>query len=224
MAPRTPRPLLLGRTRLGVGVALALLVTGCSAPATPELPAPWSDPLAVSSAPLAVSPAPLAVSPAPLAVSSTEVLAESEPTRIRIPGIDVDSDLIDLGLQADGTMEVPADGSVAGWYTGAPTPGELGPAVIAAHVDWKGEPGVFVELGDLTPGEDVRIERADGVTAVFRVSRVERYAKDRFPTDVVYGDIDHAGLRLITCGGDFDRGALSYVDNVVVYAGLVGSA
>ena len=217
MAPRTPRPLLLGRTRLGVGVALALLVTGCSAPATPELPAPWSDPLAVSSAPLAVS-------PAPLAVSSTEVLAESEPTRIRIPGIDVDSDLIDLGLQADGTMEVPADGSVAGWYTGAPTPGELGPAVIAAHVDWKGEPGVFVELGDLTPGEDVRIERADGVTAVFRVSRVERYAKDRFPTDVVYGDIDHAGLRLITCGGDFDRGALSYVDNVVVYAGLVGSA
>jgi len=157
-------------------------------------------------------------------VSSTEVLAESEPTRIRIPGIDVDSDLIDLGLQADGTMEVPADGSVAGWYTGAPTPGELGPAVIAAHVDWKGEPGVFVDLGDLTPGEDVRIERADGVTAVFRVSRVERYAKDRFPTDVVYGDIDHAGLRLITCGGDFDHGALSYVDNVVVYAGLVGPA
>jgi hypothetical protein len=162
--------------------------------------------------------------PAPASVIATAPLAAAAPVRLRIPAIDVDSALIRLGLQPDGTLQVPADGSVAGWFTGAPTPGERGPAVLAAHVDWNHAPGVFFDLRDLEPGDEVAVDRADGRTARFVVLGVEQYPKDAFPTERVYGDIDHAGLRLITCGGEFDRVARSYRDNVVVYAGLVGSS
>jgi sortase (surface protein transpeptidase) len=134
----------------------------------------------------------------------------------------VDTGLIDLGLQPDGTMEVPADGSTAGWYVHSPTPGERGPAVLAAHVDWQGDKGVFYDLRRTEPGDLIRVLRADGSTAAFTVQRVERYPKDDFPTEKVYGDVDSAQLRLITCGGEFDSAARSYRDNVVVYAVLSG--
>lgn len=150
------------------------------------------------------------------------VLAESRPVRVQIPAVGVDSDLIDLGLQDDGALEVPPTGFPAGWFTGAPTPGELGPAVIAGHVDWGGSPGVFADLRDVIVGDEVTVARADGSTAVFRVSEVGQYAKDAFPTAAVYGDLDHAGLRVITCGGEFDPHAQSYLDNTVVFADLVG--
>jgi LPXTG-site transpeptidase (sortase) family protein len=156
-------------------------------------------------------------------VTTTPPLATARPVRIRIPAIEVDSALVDLGLTADGTLQVPADGTAAGWFTGSPAPGQLGPAVIAAHVDWNHAPGVFNHLRDLERGDEVDVDRHDGTTARFEVLGVEQYRKDAFPTERVYGDIDHAGLRLITCGGDFDRAARSYRDNVVVYAGLVGS-
>ncbi len=145
-------------------------------------------------------------------------MGAATPVRLQVPAIGVDSDLMELGLLADGTLQVPPTGFPAGWYTGAPTPGELGPAIIAGHVDWGGEPGVFFDLGKLTPGDDIAVARDDGSTAQFRVDRVERFPKDAFPTALVYGDLDHAGLRLITCGGDFDRQAGSYKDNIVVFA------
>lgn len=154
-------------------------------------------------------------SPAPLGAA---VLPKSLPVRVQVPTIGVDSSLLDLGLQSDGTLEVPPDGASAGWYTEAPTPGELGPAIIAGHVDWNGKPGVFYDLRNVRPGDEVEVTREDGVIAVFRVSRVEQFPKGAFPTDVVYGDINHAGLRLITCGGSFDRQARSYQDNIVVFA------
>ena len=144
------------------------------------------------------------------------------PVGLRIPSIGVDSELVNLGLQADGSLEVPPSGFPAGWYTGAPTPGELGPAIIAGHVDWGGQPGVFVDLRDLAPGDEIEVSRQDGSTAHFRITRVERFDKDDFPTHAVYGDLDHAGLRLITCDGDFDDQARSYRDNLVVFAELVG--
>jgi sortase (surface protein transpeptidase) len=151
------------------------------------------------------------------------VLAASPPLRLQVPAIDVDSAVQDLGLDDEGAMEVPDGGFPAGWYTGSPTPGSIGPAVLAGHVDWAGAPGVFAGLHRLQPGDEVQVTRADGTTAVFRVSRVERVAKDAFPTEAVYGDLDHAGLRLITCGGTFDRLAGHYRDNVVVYAELSGT-
>lgn len=142
------------------------------------------------------------------------------PVRVQIPAIGVDSDLMDLGLEPDGTLEVPPTGFPAGWYTGAPTPGELGPAIIAGHVDWRG-PGVFHDLHRLSPDDQVTVSRADGSAAVFRVTSVEQYPKDAFPTDEVYGDIDHAGLRLITCGGVLNRQTGSHDDNIVVFAELI---
>jgi hypothetical protein len=150
-------------------------------------------------------------------------MAASTPVRIRIPAIGVDSGLMALGLQSDGSLEVPPEGFPAGWYTEAPTPGELGPAIIAGHVDWNGSPGVFFALRDLARGAEVTVAREDGRTALFRVTSVEQFPKGAFPTDAVYADIDHAGLRLITCGGHFDRQARSYSDNIVVFAALISS-
>ncbi|MCC5947996.1 MAG: class F sortase [Nitriliruptoraceae bacterium] len=148
------------------------------------------------------------------------VMAPSTPTRLQVPAAGVDTTLMALGIQDDGRLEVPPGGFPAGWFTGSPTPGERGPAIIAGHVDWAGQPGVFFEIRDLAPGDDIAITRRDGTTAHFRVTRVERFAKDAFPTEEVYGDLDHAGLRLITCGGAFDRQARSYEDNIVVFAVL----
>ena len=148
-------------------------------------------------------------------------MARSAPVRLQVPSIGVDSSLMELGLNRDGTMQVPPTGFPAGWYTGSPSPGELGPAILAGHVDWARSPGVFFDLRRVAPGDEVHVSRQDGTTAVFRVTRVEAFAKDEFPTATVYGDIDHSGLRLITCGGVFDRKARSYVDNLVVFAELV---
>ena len=151
------------------------------------------------------------------------VLTRSRPVRLRIPAIGVDTGIMDLGLLADGSLQVPPKGFPAGWYTGAPTPGERGPAVLAGHVDWAGRAGVFYDLRHLRPRDEVQITRADGSVAIFRVTRLAQYAKAAFPTGLVYGNLDHAGLRLITCGGSFDRSARSYRDNLVAFADLVGS-
>lgn len=145
------------------------------------------------------------------------------PTMIDIPSIDVHSSLIGLGLDAGGAMEVPAEGFPAGWYTGAPTPGEMGPAIIAGHVDWAGAPGVFYELRNVQPGAAIAVTREDGGIARFEVTDVKAFPKDEFPTDLVYGTLDYAGLRLVTCGGAFNENADSYDDNIVVFAKLVGT-
>jgi hypothetical protein len=147
-------------------------------------------------------------------------LARSTPVRLRIAAIGVDSGLMDLGLRADGSLEVPPSGFPAGWYTGGPTPGELGPAIIAGHIDWNG-PGVFYDLHNLKPGDQVTVTRADGSQPAFRVTRVAQFPKDQFPTKLVYGNIDHAGLRLITCGGSFNSQSGHYEDNIVAFADLI---
>jgi Sortase domain len=175
----------------------------------------------VDQPPLSV-PAPGA--PAPAGGSVAAPLLRSEPVRIEIPVLGVSSELMDLGLNRDGTMEVPPGAYPAGWFTGAPTPGERGPAIIAGHVNWSGHAGVFAKLHELEPGDQVAVVRHDGSTVLFRVDQVNRYPKHLFPTQAVYGNLGYSGLRLITCGGDFDRTAHSYVDNIVVYASMVGSA
>jgi hypothetical protein len=152
------------------------------------------------------------------------VMPRSEPTRLDIPAIGVHSALLQLGLNPDGTVEVPplARDSRAGWYRHSPTPGQLGPAVILGHVDSAAYgPGVFFRLSALHPGSVVDVTRADGRVARFHVERVAEYSKAEFPTDAVYGNTDHAALRLITCGGTFDRSTGSYRDNVVALASLV---
>jgi sortase (surface protein transpeptidase) len=131
------------------------------------------------------------------------------------------STLVHLGVE-DGAMQVPANPARAGWYKLGPTPGELGPAVIAGHVTWNG-PAVFFRLGSIRRGDKIEVTRRDGVTAVFAVTDVRRFPKVRFPTRVVFGTIDYAGLRLITCGGTYDSSAHRYLDNIVVFARLVAA-
>ncbi|GAA4933420.1 class F sortase [Streptomyces coeruleoprunus] len=150
-------------------------------------------------------------------------LARAAPREISIPSIAVSSTLEDLGQQKDGTMETPRDPDKAGWYVPGPAPGSRGPAVIAGHVSWNGAPSVFHRLSSLKPGDRIDVAREDGSTAEFTVDRVGQYAKNRFPTVEVYKNIDHAGLRLITCGGRYDPSKRYYADNVVVFARLTGS-
>ncbi|WP_233160758.1 class F sortase [Actinophytocola xanthii] len=157
----------------------------------------------------------------PRALTTGPLMDSATPVEITIPAMDVSSPLVDLGLQNDGAMEVPLNGQNAGWYTGAPTPGALGPAIIAGHVDWDGQPGVFYRLDTLRPGDQIQVRRTDDSTATFAVTSVQQYPKNAFPTNKVYGAIDHAGLRLITCGGEFDSSHSSYRDNIVAYAKLV---
>ena len=143
------------------------------------------------------------------------------PVRVVVPAIGVDSPLMRLGLNADGTMQVPPTAFPAGWYTGSPTPGERGPAVLAGHVDLNYKHAVFHDLAALRPGDTVTVVRADASIATFRVTLVRAYPKDAFPTAAVYADTADPELRLITCGGDFDRATGHYVDNTVVFAVMV---
>ncbi len=160
------------------------------------------------------------------AVATGPLLAASTPTHLEIPAIGVSSSLLQLGLNPDHTVQVPplAKDSKAGWYTGSPTPGKLGPSLILGHVDSaEYGPGVFFKLGALHQGDTVDVTRADSTVAVFRVDRVASFPKDNFPTLEVYGNTDNAQLRLITCGGKFDFSARSYESNIVVFASLVSS-
>lgn len=155
------------------------------------------------------------------------VLARSVPTRLSIPAIGInDARLAAYGTDSQGAIDVPPStpGVPPGWYTGSPTPGQLGPSVIVGHTDeLKDAQSVFFRLGELRPGDQVEVTLTNGTVAVFRVDSLEEYPKASFPTAQVYGNINHAGLRLISCIGKFDRATGHYLDNIVVYAHLTGS-
>lgn len=141
----------------------------------------------------------------------------AEPVRIWIPSIDVDAGVVRVGLQNDGAMETPDLGR-AGWYTEGPKPGEEGPSVVIAHVDSKAGPDVFYRLRELRPGAEIHIERSDGSTATWVSERSEQTDKDELPVESIWNPTDEPVLRLVTCGGAFDRSVGHYTDNVIVYA------
>jgi sortase (surface protein transpeptidase) len=223
-----------GSVRAPVAAALAvagvaLVATGLAVPPAPTATPPARTHQQIDATPtvtLAPSPRPRPTERAAPTEADVRdrvrgpVLSESDPVSVSIPRIGVRSTLVGLGLEADGAMEVPGDPARAGWFTRGPAPGALGPAVIAGHVTWNGTPGVFYRLGKLRRGDRIVVTREDGTAAVFVVDKVARYAKARFPVRTVYGAIDHAGLRLITCGGTYDSTRYRYPDNVVVFARL----
>jgi sortase (surface protein transpeptidase) len=176
------------------------------------------------SARLAARPSPVAVPSgrAILPVSLSTVEQTPRPVWLTIPAIGVKAPIIKLGLNRNGTLQVPGSTTVVGWYTNSPPPGATGSAIIAGHVDSRSGPGVFFWLRTMRPGERIYIRRADGTLAVFTVTAVQMYAKAHFPTAAVYGPVPDAELRLITCGGTFDYARGSYLSNVVVYARLGG--
>ncbi len=152
---------------------------------------------------------------AALAAASEDV---ADPARVRIPAIRVNSKIIPLRLDGKGKLIAPKRFDVAGWHRSGPEPGEKGVAVIAAHVDSTSGPAVFYRLRELKPGHKVTVDRADGSSVTFTVYRVARYPKNGIPDRLVYASGGGAQLRLITCGGVFDRARRSYRDNIVVFA------
>ena len=141
-----------------------------------------------------------------------------------IPSIRVNADVISLGLNADRTVQVPPldQVGIAGWYRYSPAPGVVGPSVLLGHIDSaQYGKGVFFDLGLLRHGDVVKVSRADGRTAEYRIDTVEEYSKSAFPTRAVYGNTPKPTLRLVTCGGRFDPSAGSYVDNIIAFATFV---
>jgi sortase (surface protein transpeptidase) len=144
----------------------------------------------------------------------------ARPVALTIPLIGVRTKLMYLGLTSDGALQVPplSMTAVAGWYQGSPRPGAIGSAIIVGHIDSYKGPGVFFRLSTLRRGDKIYVGRADGTLVEFRVTSVQTYLKDHFPTEDVYGPTPDAELRLITCGGVFDQATGHYLSNIVVYA------
>ncbi|WP_399497860.1 class F sortase [Streptomyces sp. P17] len=162
-----------------------------------------------------------AATPKP-AKRSAAPLPRSRATRLAIDFIDVDAPVMDLRLDREGRLPAPPDDdpNLVGWYADGPSPGEQGTAVAVGHLDTATGPAVFAGLTELRRGRRVEIRRADGRTAVYTVDAVRSYEKDRFPNQTVYGARGRPELRLITCGGKYDR-RTGYSGNVVVFAHLV---
>jgi hypothetical protein len=216
-----------GRLRAPTLVLTAVLVAvlaGCSGGGgAPQADAAGPRPAPVPPTTTATTAAPRTASTLPL--RSYVRVPPSRPTKVEVPRIGISATLVQLGLSADGTMQVPAgrDYDRPGWFTGGPEPGQLGPAVIAGHVDSKSGPSIFYRLRELRAGDLVRVQRADGRTLRFVVDQVDRYPKADLPTDKVFGPVPWPALRLITCGGAFDRGSGHYIDNIVVSTRLQGA-
>jgi sortase (surface protein transpeptidase) len=139
---------------------------------------------------------------------------------VSISAVDISAKLQPLHVDANGTL-VPPDYGLAGWYAAGPEPGERGPAVIAGHLDSKVGPDKFYRLGQVRPGERIRVSLKDGTKLVFRITEMKQFSRGAFPTKRVYGDTKKPELRLITCAGDYDHAAGHYKDNLVVFADLV---
>ncbi|MFD8014682.1 class F sortase [Streptomyces sp. NPDC058955] len=187
--------------------AVLLALAGCSAGpgATPPTP-----------------PARIAETAAPAPTATSAALARSLPVRVQLPAAGVDArDILELGLNADGTVEVPSveQADRIGWYGKGVTPGETGPAVLIGHFDTARGPAVLKDVSKVRAGDEITVTREDGTAAVFRVRELEQVDKDAFPTRKVYGDTRRPELRIVTCGGELVDGHRP--DNIILYADLV---
>ena len=229
MSHRTRRARLLAAAGavLAVAAVVVLVIAVRAQRHAPQPPPSAASPVAVVPTTSHV----VTASPAPGRPTRTQairgpVLPRSLPVHLSIPAIGVESNLKQIGLTAGGEIQTPPldKDSHAYWLDVSPTPGQVGPATIIGHVDSAAYgPAVFFRLGDLRQRDTISVTRADGTVAVFEVEKVASYLKKDFPTLAVYGNTDHAALRLITCGGDFDSADHNYLSNIVVYAALVSS-
>jgi Sortase domain len=158
------------------------------------------------------------VAPVPISESTADKSSEpADPGRLVIDAIGLAADVETVGLAADETLSTPTDVANVGWFSGSSRPGDVGPAVIVGHVDSADGPAVFARLAELEVGDVVTVENGSEAALSFAVSTVTRHPKDSFPSEAVYGASPDAELRLITCGGRYDRDG-GYADNVVVFA------
>ncbi|MFK0168603.1 class F sortase [Streptomyces sp. NPDC090306] len=148
-------------------------------------------------------------------------LARSRPLKVALPAIFIEAPVIGLGLDKKGRLGAPpmSRPKLVGWNQDGPSPGEAGTSVIVGHRDTTTGPAIFLNLNALHHGDTVKVTRADRRIAVFTVDEVKKYTKDKFPNEKVYGTTKRPELRLLTCGGRFDKKS-GYSANVVVFAHL----
>jgi hypothetical protein len=202
------------RRWLALAATLVLVGSGSVAAGLRQHEHPLAGP-ATSSGSTATAPS------GPPASGTSPGVARSRPVRLRIPAIGLSVSLSELGLNHDGTVEVPTDIQQPGWFDLGPTPGQEGSAVILGHVDSHQGPAVFFRLRAMKRGERVDVRLADGVTARFVVRSVVMYSKAHFPGRLVYASHGYSGLQLVTCGGTFDSQTGHYLSNIVVFTALV---
>jgi LPXTG-site transpeptidase (sortase) family protein len=203
---------------VGAGIAVVLVAGGGIAMAA-----------ASGSAPSTVVTAPPSADPRgavghlqdPAIAAPQAARTDATASRVEIPAIGVDSTLEQLALEAGTDVLTPPTAWLsAGWYRDGTVPGDVGPAVIAGHVDSVTKPAVFARLGELRPGDQIRVTLSTGAVEIFAVDSIESAPKNAFPTELVYGPTPTAQLRLITCDGVFDSATGHYLDNLIVFASL----
>lgn len=218
---------------LSVGVGGTLLTRGGgSAPVASVSGSPAGPAISTQQTKIAATPAPPssnttgAIPPVAKPDPAVIGLVHVRPESVSIPSIRVQSPLVDLGLNSDGTLQVPKDFAKAGWYTGGQFPGDADgpPALIAGHIDDLHGPAVFYRLSKLHVGAQVLVRRVDGSVATFVVYRIASFLKSQFPSSAIYAKTTRPELRLITCTGEFDRHAGSYLSDLVAFARLSGSS
>ncbi|MEU8955964.1 class F sortase [Streptomyces sp. NPDC048518] len=211
----------VGSGRLLTGVAWAVLLVGLSlwGSGITDLPGGLSGP---ATGDVAAVGRPLGVE----LPSAHRPLAPARPLRVDVPSLKVRAPVSARGLDGEGAIDPPpfSEADSVGWYGGGTRPGAPGVALVVGHVDTETEPAVFYDLSALRPGEKVEVTRDDGTVAEFTVDDVRVVTRARFDAKKAYGhhEAGRAELRLITCGGTFDKAARTYTANVIVSAYLTG--
>ncbi|MEV7427928.1 class F sortase [Streptomyces sp. NBC_01429] len=198
------------------------MLTGCSATAAPAARTDSSAAASASASASADVPGPGPDSDSGSGAGSGQGAEGAlPPTKVDIPSVGITSSLMVLGLNTDGTVEVPPaeKGMTAGWYAGGPVPGEAGPAVIIGHNDTRFGKAVFHDLKKIAKGAAITVTNNAGESSHFTVTGTESVGKGTFPTEKVYGATKDRALRLITCDGAFDAQGHP-VNNLIVYATL----
>src|ERR1700722_3642606 len=211
------------RSLLVLSALLLLVGAGCVVAGLQEHRHPLAGPVQHRHASAARVPSAHAQGVATTTVPAPAVVARSVPVAVRIPAIGLSVWVTQLGLNADGTVEVPTNVKAPGWFAPGPSPGQVGSAVLLGHVDSSQGPGVFFQLRTLQPGNQINVNLADGVVATFKVTSGATYQKTQFPDQQVYGSNGSSQLQLVTCGGTFDPQTGHYLSNIVVYSSFVSA-
>jgi sortase (surface protein transpeptidase) len=200
-----------------LATVLLLLGAGCLLAGLRQHQHPLAAPAASGRATASTTTAP------PPTATTIPPVARSVPASLAIPAIGLEVSVSSLGLNPDGTVQVPTNVQEPGWFQLGPSPGQVGSAVILGHVDSYRGPAVFFELRSLQAGDAVEVTLADGVTTHFVVTSVAMYPKTQFPAQQVYLSHGYSALQLVTCGGAFDPQTGHYLSNVVVYTSFVAA-
>ena len=211
---------------LATGVFFAIRVTEspnmANADARVTPPVSLTQPELPTTSPTTAAPIPgVTVLPSSATSPSSATPTIGLPVRLTVPSIGINTALQSLSLQSNGTLQSPSSWNTAGWYAGGVRPGDIGPAVIAGHIDSTSGPAVFYRLHSLTAGAQAMVTEQDGAVLTFVVDGVQSFPKDDFPSSAVYGPTPYPELRLVTCTGDFDYQTHNYLSNLVVSAHLI---